>query len=298
MQPLIVIQNDGSEILTSNSFCLIKGEVGSGKSRLVMNMLVGLLNGEDTLGLTYTPCPPDKKILYFSTEMSKYHLQKRLLKILEQVSQDKEDLLMFWDLDTPDKLGSVNSACKEFPPYLIIIDQFADFIENINDIGNSTTLLSELNKIIKDYNCSIILIIHQNEDAGINAKARGHLGSFLEQKSVASLAIAQYKHKYKIKSTKLREGKGFDFFVEFDEQTTMFKKVVDIKETEENKKQKYLDILIDITFPISMGNFIDVFCKRLDKSESYFRKELLENILKENNLIKYKSGKFTMIKQQ
>lgn len=291
MQPLIVIQNDGSEILTSNSFCIIKGEVGSGKSRLAMNLMVGLLNGSDNLDFKYTGCPVNKKVIYISTEMSKYHLQKRLLKVLNKVDKSKEANLMFWDISEEDnKLKAVEDICKDNPPYVLIIDQFADFILNINDLESSNYALQRLNKIIAEHNCSIVLIIHQNQEAGINGKARGHLGSFLEQKSVSALAIASVRDKYKIKSTKVREGKKFELLAEFDEANLMLK-----KSTESASTDDFSNLLTDVIYPISSGDFVKYLVSTYSKSESFVRSNMFEKIILDLKLIKTKKGKFTYI---
>ncbi len=290
MKPLIVIQNDGSEILTSNSFCIIKGEVGSGKSRLAMNLMVGLLNGNDNLDFKYTGCPKNKKVIYISTEMSKYHLQKRLLKVLGKVEKTKEDSLMFWDIsEENDKLKAIETICKDNDPYVIIIDQFADFILNINDLESSNLALTKLNKLIATYNCAIVLIIHQNQESGINGKARGHLGSFLEQKSVSALAVAASKNKYRIKSTKIREGKKFELLAEFDEENLMLKK------STEDLSNDYSSLLTDLVFPITAGELVKHLCSIYNKSESFVRSTILEKVIADLKLVKSKKGKFTIL---
>lgn len=226
MKPLLLIKKDNTELLTSSSLMIIKGEVGSGKSRLVMNFMVGFSGNSEDLELDYTPCPKGKHVIYISTEMSRYHLQKRLLKVLEQTSSEYEEQLIFFDaMHLDDKLSDLEEICKLFPPHVIILDQLGDLVSDVNSITQATDVIKRLSNGLEKYDCGIIGIIHQNEDAGINAKARGHLGSLFEQKVVSSLAISDNSKGYKIKTTKVREGKPINIDAIFNENTSMLKKI-------------------------------------------------------------------------
>lgn len=226
MQPLILIKKDSSELLTNSSLSLIKGQVGSGKSRLVMNMMVGFSGVSDNLGLEYLECPEGKYVLYISTEMSKYHLQRRLLKVLKVAKKGFSERLAFFDfayVPLEDKIKELKEACVEYPPYVIIIDQLGDFVSNINDIDKSMELIKQLMNGIEKYDCGIIGVIHQNEDSKDSSKARGHAGSLFEQKVVSSIAISDTPNGFKIQTTKLREGRRLTIGAEFDPETEMLK---------------------------------------------------------------------------
>ena len=146
MKPVILIKNNQSEILTTNSICLLKGEVGSGKSRLAMNIMVGLSGTAEGLNLEYTKCPDDKHVIYLSTEMSPYHLQRRLLKVLSITGKEYQDKLKVFDINGVNKLSEeIKEICSKYNPYVIIIDQLADFLTDVNSIEQSKQLLEYLN---------------------------------------------------------------------------------------------------------------------------------------------------------
>jgi RecA-family ATPase len=282
MKPVIVIKSNNSELLTSNSLCLVKGEVGSGKSRLVMNIMTGLLSGNDDLKLHYTKCPKDKQVVYVSTEMSKYHLQRRLLKVLDNIPNELEENLVFLDFSTSeDKIEDLTNALEDLNPYVIIIDQIADFILNINDIESGIKLYKKINYIIEKFGVSVITILHQNEDSGINSKARGHLGSILEQKSVSSIAISNTRDGFKIRTTKLREGVHMYIDAEFNKETEMLKAV---------KKLKTDEILVKLKLPATAQELISQYMELINKSESYVRKEI-KKLVEEKKLQTTKEGK-------
>ena len=284
MKPVILIKQSESELLTNSSLMLIKGEVGSGKSRLAMNLMVGLLTGKEDLHLEYTICPKDKYILYISTEMSKYHLQRRLLKVLEQVPEELHERLIFLDSveDTVEqKLPELTKAVKEYPPHVIIIDQLADFVTNINDIEQANNIITKLMNGIEKTDCAIIAIVHQNEDSGLDSKARGHLGSVFEQKVVSSIAISDNRKGFTIKSTKIREGKQLALKAEFNEKTEMLKLK---SEVEVN--------LSELTYPITREDLIEYLNKQFECAKSTSATHIAE-YLEEGILTSFKDGKFT-----
>ena len=272
MKPVILIKSNNSEVLTSNSLCLIKGEVGSGKSRLVMNIMVGLSGITEDLNLEYSPCPEGKHVIYLSTEMSPYHLQKRLLKVLSVTGDDYENKLKFFDINgVTDIKTEVKNILNKYPPYVIIIDQIGDFVQDINDVKSCKNLSMYLNQIIREYQTSIIVIMHQNEDSGINTKARGHLGSELEQKSVCSIAIANTVKGFKIKTTKMREGINIIMDAEFNQQTEMLKQVIIPSQA---------TVTNSLTFPLDATSLVQAYMKQYNKSESYVRKIIKDQVSK------------------
>lgn len=284
MRPLILIKKDSSELLVNSSLCLIKGEVGSGKSRLAMNLMVGLSGVGDNLGLEYNPCPEDKYVIYISTEMSRYHLQRRLLKVLEESKDGFESRLKFVDfafVPAEEKITELRELCKEFPPYVIIIDQLGDFVTNINDIEQSTELVKQLMNGIEKYDCGIIGIIHQNEDSGINSKARGHIGSIFEQKVVSSIAISDTAKGFTIQTTKLREGKQIRFNATFDESTEM------LKYTEVLKDE---DILSKINFPCTASQ-LDEQVSKITKMSIPTARNIKKRLVEEGKIKSIKEGK-------
>lgn len=282
MQPVILISKDKSELLTNSSLCLIKGETGSGKSRLVMNFMVGLAGVPDGLGFEYKQCPPDKSVVYVSTEMSKYHLQKRYLKVIEQCPESYQKNLRFFDFSSSlEKLKDLKQVAKETNPYVIIIDQLGDFVDNINDIEQSNNLIKELMNGIEKYDCAIIGILHQNEDSGVQSKARGHIGSILEQKVVSSIAIADRRDYFLIETTKLREGKSIKLYAAFNESTEML-----IIKSNENLLEK-------IVFPCSASEFDQQLMKLINRSENTVKK-LRQHWEKENKVYSVKEGKETL----
>lgn len=246
MQPRLFISKDKTELLTDSSIMVVKGKVGSGKSRLCLNFIVGLLEGDDDIGFTYDTCPDDKYVYYISTEMSNYHLQRRYLKVLESVPENRHD--NFICLNTNGKTEYEKDLIEYFskyPPYVVVLDQVADLIFDINNITESTKLVQDLHSLSKKENIGLIAVIHQNEGSSKFSKSRGHLGSNLEQKCISSLSISKQTKGYDITTTKIREGEGLKFSAVFNKHTQRLKRV---KSVAKYKSQTLID---KIVFPIN-----------------------------------------------
>jgi KaiC/GvpD/RAD55 family RecA-like ATPase len=279
MRPVILIKKENAELLTNSSICLVKGETGSGKSRLAMNFMVGLSGNPDDLDFEYQPCPEGRCVVYISTEMSRYHLQRRYLKVLDQCPPSYEDKLKFFDIcGSSNKLSDLKEIARNTNPYVIIIDQLGDFVDNINDIDQCVSLIKELMNGIEKYDCAIIGVLHQNEDSGLHTKARGHIGSLLEQKVVSSIAIADRRDYFAIETTKLREGKPLGMKAIFNESTEML-----------TLKQN-INLIEQIEFPCTASELDKQIMELINRSENTAKK-VRQNWEKEKKITSTREGK-------
>lgn len=287
MKPLLLIKKDHTELLTNSSLMIIKGEVGSGKSRIAMNFMVGFSGVQEDLEFEYEPCPVGKHVIYISTEMSRYHLQKRLLKILEFTPKEYEDQLVVLDaMQLDDKLAELEDICKKYPPHVIIIDQLGDLVIDINNLQQATDIIKKLSNGLEKYDCGIIGIVHQNEDAGINAKARGHLGSLFEQKVVSSLAISDHSKGYRIKTTKVREGKPIQIDAVFNEKTSMLKRIVIPKDN---------DLVTQLKLPCNRTDLYNQLKVLTAKTSPTTLKDITNKLLSEGYIKEEFKGKSSFI---
>jgi len=83
------------------------------------------------------------------------------------------------------------SAILEKTPGLsaVLLDGFADLIDDVNDAEQSCNLVAELMAMAERHNVAIIGVLHLNP--GSESKTRGHLGSQLERKSRTVLSISK-----------------------------------------------------------------------------------------------------------
>lgn len=74
---------------------------------------------------------------------------------------------------------------------ILILDVVTDCMKSFNDLGETNSLLDELNNITENEEITIIGVIHENPDG--SKKARGHLGTELVNKATTVVSIG-YKN--------------------------------------------------------------------------------------------------------
>jgi len=74
---------------------------------------------------------------------------------------------------------------------ILILDVITDCMVSFNDLGETNTLLDELNNITENEEITIIGVIHENPDG--SKKARGHLGTEFVNKATTVVSIG-YKN--------------------------------------------------------------------------------------------------------
>lgn len=277
--PVVLIHapNDPeSKLLTTDSMMVVKGPIGSGKSRLICNLVKGLFTGDDDIGLHYTVLPRDAKILYVNTELSRGYLQNRmknLARVCNMSEDDFEDMFIGIDLlpiPLLERKDYLTELVVVFKPTVVIIDQIGDFVVDINVHAEATLFMERLTTIMAKHALAVICVIHQNEERGSASKARGSLGSELEQKIFSGLSITKpIKGIHSIQSTKIRDGKGIDKLnVVYNQATDYFIKTDAVPVTTQVavKKFKINPSHYNHLLPCTVGTLAAEIASKEDKS--------------------------------
>jgi len=75
---------------------------------------------------------------------------------------------------------------------LVVIDGIVDLASaGVNDEAESMALASKLLEWTSDNNCHISIVLHENKN---DRNAKGHLGSYLVQKSETTISLAKSEH--------------------------------------------------------------------------------------------------------
>jgi len=176
---------------TLGNISLIKGKAKSRKSFLV-NLIISSVLGNDESSKIRGSEVASKHVLYFDTEQGKSHVVKALnrIKTKSNLEYDIENLSTFTLREqTPnERLECIDCVIKNTNDIgLIIIDGVKDLVTSINDERESTEVSSKLLKWSTEYNCHIMVVLHENPS---NDKSRGHIGTELTNKAETVLQVA------------------------------------------------------------------------------------------------------------
>jgi len=195
--PVITI-NDGI-ISTEGNLTTISGASKSGKSAFTSILLAGAISIDGLIdGLEFVNVQPNatkKAVIHIDTEQAKHKHKNNLRSVIKRANMAK----------CPDYFSSYNIRQLEVAQYteittqiceramrkhggihLMVIDGIADFIKDVNDAEQSTTIVKYFEELAIKYQTPIIVIVHTNPGTD---KERGHLGSQCQRKCESLLMV-------------------------------------------------------------------------------------------------------------
>lgn len=223
-----ILEREGIGIIYPNTINIVQGKTGSHKSRfaelfaaclLCLNINISFLGFRKR-----TEDLNDFVVLYVDTERNlndqfPYALKSIIGKSEHPKKPDSFDFLSLLKIERSQRFNvlkqHLDHVRKKHPKHIVVfLDVLTDCIANFNDPKESMKLIDLMNNMINEFNITFICIIHENPGQG--EKARGHLGTELQNKASTqiqtSLEQIDDNHVIKIKYMKTRRSKRPDNF--------------------------------------------------------------------------------------
>lgn len=216
---LSILQNGKSiPIFTEDNISLLQGKAKSRKSTLIRAFCAAISAGQyQQLKSGYFK----NEIAIIDTEQGAYHCW-RAAKIIKALSGCSVPYYSVSGLSIQEKKFLVEDHLKRNPNCgFMILDNIVHFLNNFNDPTESGELNQWLIKIKSDYHVHICLVLHENGSDFGNGKAKGHLGSLLENTCESIIRIEKNSNDkgQSIVTAKAMRGLEFEpFIVEPDYQ--------------------------------------------------------------------------------
>jgi len=195
LPPEVAFQIDGADVGTLGNFSMIIGKAKSGKTFLIGLIISAIVKGELFLGKILGCMGPEKnQVLYFDTEMGRWHVQRAVKNIARLMSIPYPTRLHTYGLrayDSQERVEMIERAIYSNNRIgLVVIDGIRDLVSAINDEMEATRIASKLLKWTAERNIHIICVLHQNKG---DLNARGHVGSELCHKAESVLSVTNDK---------------------------------------------------------------------------------------------------------
>lgn len=196
-----------------------KGAQKNGKTFLEVLMMGAALKGEY---LNVKCLIENAKILFIDTEQHPRNVRlafRRVCQIAGIDGRERHERLSMLHLRLSEDVETTKKAIrlkiKYFRPDIVFLDGVVDCIIDFNDPRESKQYLTELSRIALEYNCAICCTLHTNPSD--ESKMRGHLGTFLAQKSSDVIQCVKTKKEdgsviFEIEQTDNRNNADFDKF--------------------------------------------------------------------------------------
>ncbi len=169
-------------IIAAANLHTIKGLEKTGKSAAGLALIVAAISGY-FLGIE--PARACLRILWIDTEQDRRTLRQKARAVLAMAGTDTRPeglrILPLRGYAVPDRLKLTRQAIEETAPDLVLLDGVVDLCEEFNEEKPSRAVINELAAISETTGAAILGIIHANRRE--DQKARGHLGTLLQQKS-------------------------------------------------------------------------------------------------------------------
>ena len=165
---------------TKGNFSVIIGKAKAKKTFSITLLLADYLKNENI-----------KRVLYFDTEQSKYHVQKAVKRILIKngITPSNLDVFHFRSLTITERIELIEQAIYHYDDVdLVIIDGARELITSINDEEQATMVTSKFLKWTEERNLHLITVLHQNK--GDN-NARGTIGTEIMNKAELVLSVTK-----------------------------------------------------------------------------------------------------------
>ena len=197
----------------------ISAWIGKAKSKKTFAMTMlgsSMISGVDLYDTFYSY--KKNRLLWIDTEQSPADAQKVAVRINKLVgNSDNLYLYGLRPLSPKERIEKIEEALKLHKPDVLVVDGIRDLVWNINDPVESTTVVTMVMKWSFDYDMHIAVVIHQTNEG----KARGHIGTEIENKSETVIKVERNETDISISTIKEMFGRGkgfedFDFFINED----------------------------------------------------------------------------------
>lgn len=177
-------------------FSLITGKAKSKKTFVVSMLLAACEAGGALQGTFKSELPPDKRrIIWFDTEQSSYHVWKVLKRLAKLAGVEIPTNIEVYGLrgySPQERTEMIDWAIMEGNPGkeigLVVIDGIRDLINDINSPEDATQIATRLLKWTADAGCHIVTVLHQNKG---DTNARGHVGTELVNKAETIISVTR-----------------------------------------------------------------------------------------------------------
>ena len=236
--PIPVLSINDILIGSPGNILTIKATQKAGKSFVVSMIAAAYLKGE-CLNFRGKPIEGKPKIQYLDTEQSEpyvYRVGRRIHKLagLDPQTNDPRLQIAYLKEETTDnKHKALAMAASDPEVGLIILDGIIDIIHDFNDLRESTALRDYILKIVGEKDLILVNVIHTNKK---DANSRGHIGSFLEQKSESVITVKKEGEAHKIEPAYSRDKDSEPFHFSINDKTGL-PELYDATETQAETKE-------------------------------------------------------------
>ena len=218
--PKTLLTIGNSSFIERGDIYEIKGDPKTGKTSAVKALIGATLFGK-CCGIEVKE--KDLKIAYMDTEQKPEDTQGILNFVQNIAGEDADEYIDSYFYLYALRMRDHTTLGKDLlniviskRPDIIIADGIADFVNSFNDEIESKAIILLLLRIVHEFKCAIICLIHENKSRD-DHNAKGHTGQLLTQKCAIELQTTITNSIIKVHCTKSRHKSVPDWYLMYDE---------------------------------------------------------------------------------
>lgn len=269
---------DGESLIERGDIYGIKGKPKSGKTS-VNKVLIGAALLGECCGVEAGR--PNLSLAYIDSEQKPQDTQE-ILNYIRKMAGDEtdddyiDDHFKLYTLRKRDHSALSKDLLRiiiDHRPDIIIVDGIADLVPSINDEEASRAIILLETRLVDEFDCAIINLIHENKAYG-DHNAKGHTGQLLTQKAAIMMETKKEGEIIKVTCSESRHKTMPDWYLMYDENdmlcdATEFYKAHK-KEDPKKAYAQYLklakEILKEVGKPINRTELSKMMAERTKKS--------------------------------
>lgn len=210
----VLFQIGDADVFSAGDFSCVTGKAKSKKTFLITLFIAAFL--KQTIGpFKVKKFPNKKRIVWFDTEQSEYHVFKAFKRALALSSGGK-----LYDIEVYDLRPYSPKERQEMINFLlmtdnvqkniafVVIDGIRDLVTDINDPEQATKVTTWLMQVTALAELHVCTVLHQNK--GDN-NARGHLGTEIINKAQTVLSVQKVTGSENVSLVKAEQCRGKEF---------------------------------------------------------------------------------------
>ena len=209
-----------------------------GKSYSTYGFSIPLLSGLDFGSIHPTDRP--NLIMVFDLEISKTTNTKRAKNQVQVIGKygNRFVVCSLKGMAKDEALKKIKEKIEKYNPDIVVIDQVAKLVDNINDPGECSFISKWIDSL--SIGRSVWVVIHENKG---DENARGHIGSELIRDTVEAYTVDKKSGVFTVKLLMTRDGEEEDaptFQFAIDTEGRIIDGTEQAKRAEEQKKEEWL----------------------------------------------------------
>lgn len=188
--PQMLVSINDLPICTRGNFSFVIGLPGARKSFLCTGIAGAFINENGCMGLDNPN--GTGSILWIDTEQALGHVGRigrrlhRIAGLPTDINIPSINIYLLREFQPDIRRKMFLAAVELHHPDFIVLDGVSDLIKDPNNSEQATSIITELMRVTKEYDCHILTVIHANFGS---EKARGHLGSEASRKCETAILV-------------------------------------------------------------------------------------------------------------